>query len=106
MYRHETKPMTASPDKYPQKYFKGKLCKKCGDVFQPVAPSHLYCSDKCFKHARIDNYLRRNYGVDLDWYKQQLARQNNICAICELPGWSMKEGYELLLVVDHDHKKK
>ena len=36
----------------------------------------------CHKIAAKDRYMRRNYGVTLEWYQKQLASQGNKCAIC------------------------
>ena len=93
---------SATPDKYPQGYFKKKPCRICDTIFQPVAPSHLYCSESCFEHARIDKYLKRNYGVDYNWYKNKLEEQNHRCAICKGEGFKMRDK-GVKLVVDHDH---
>lgn len=49
------------------------------------------------KEKREDARLRRVYGVTLDWYKKQLAKQNNGCAICHRPPKKLK------LAVDHNH---
>ena len=44
-----------------------------------------------------DGYLRRNYGVGLDWYEGQLDRQGGRCAIC------LCRPRTRVLAVDHDH---
>jgi len=47
-----------------------------------------------------DIRLQRTYGVGLDWYYEQLGRQNGVCAISgALPGARR-------LHVDHDHSWK
>lgn len=50
-------------------------------------------------------YLKSNYGVDLDWYTNQLKIQRGLCYICKLPETSVdkKTGLVLQLSVDHDH---
>lgn len=102
MYSRPKKAFTASPDKYPQGYFKDKPCRKCEEKFTPLAPSHLYCSDKCFNHGQTDMYLMKTYGVTYDWYLAKLEEQNHLCAICGGEGFKMKDS-GVKLVVDHDH---
>ena len=48
------------------------------------------------KKAR-DGYLRRNYGVGLDWYDEKLEAQGGRCAIC------LCRPRTRVLAVDHDH---
>lgn len=96
--------MTASPDKYPQGRFNSKPCRKCGTVFEPQAPSHLYCSQECTDLMFTSNYLRRNYDITVEQYQKMLTEQNSKCKICNKPGFKIKESHKLLLVVDHCHK--
>lgn len=106
MYRTGNKPqseMTASPDKYPQKKFKEKPCKCCGMLFQPQAPSHLYCSQDCADAGWSDNYLQNTYGITHVEYKRLEQAQNGVCAICGGEGFLMRETHWKKLVVDHDH---
>lgn len=95
--------MTATPDKYPQGYFKEKPCRKCGSMFKPNAPSHLYCSQECADWNLTSNYLKRNYNIDYDSYFDLLETQEQKCKICGGEGFTMKEEHKLKLVVDHDH---
>lgn len=47
------------------------------------------------------HYLRKKYGVTLEWFEQKLAEQDGRCAICRSadPGaWPWQD-----FVVDHDH---
>ena len=95
---------TASPDKYPQGYFKPKKCRWCGNIFNPNAPSHLFCSQECADAAGEDNYFRRTYGICRDEYLDLLDKQNGKCAICGGEGFVMnKDRHKAKLVVDHDH---
>ncbi len=41
----------------------------------------------------------KKYGVTIDWYEAQLAKQNGLCALCQKPP---EEGRRL--AVDHCHK--
>ena len=46
-----------------------------------------------------DQRLQREYGITLEQYEKILAYQNDCCAICKRPAWSMK----MSLAVDHCH---
>lgn len=94
---------TASPDKYPQRYFKDKPCKNCGTVFSPLAPSHLHCSEECSSRSHSNRYLERNYGINMDVYEQMLNEQNHLCKICGEEGFTMANYHSMKLVVDHCH---
>jgi hypothetical protein len=47
--------------------------------------------------------LKKLYGVTLDWYKEQHAKQGGVCAICNQPETSVIRGKTLSLAVDHCH---
>jgi hypothetical protein len=47
--------------------------------------------------------LKKYYGVTLDWYKEQHAKQGGVCAICNQPETSVIRGKTLSLAVDHCH---
>jgi hypothetical protein len=47
--------------------------------------------------------LRKNYGVTLEWYREQLAKQKNVCAICEQPETAVIKGKVISMSVDHCH---
>lgn len=95
---------TATPDKYPQGYFKDKPCRRCGKMFTPKAPSELYCSDKCKDEAISSRYLEREYGITIDEYNNLLKKQDYKCAICGGEGFVMDSSrHKIKLVVDHDH---
>jgi len=112
MYRDANKKqseMTASPEKYPQGFFKEKGCKRCGEVFQPNAPSHMYCSEECKTAAYDDGYLMRTYGITLADYEELLKKQDHKCAVCGSEGFSLakhKTRETVKLVVDHCHDTK
>lgn len=98
------KNMTAAISKYPQKYFKDKSCKHCNEVFSPIAPSHMFCSDSCKDFSYSDNYYKNNYGVSYQEVLDLLEKQNHLCAICNTKGFKMHEGIKYNLVVDHCHE--
>ena len=50
-----------------------------------------------------DKDLKKNYGVTLDWYKEQYDKQDGACAICKQPETSVIRGKVLSLAVDHCH---
>lgn len=107
MYAHKNKrrnEWTATPDKFPQKRFNPKPCRKCATVFQPVAPSNLYCSDPCADHGLASAYLKRTYGISLDDYHLMLEEQGHRCKLCGGEGFVMNAAHhKLKLVVDHCH---
>lgn len=94
---------TATPDKYPQGRFKPKSCRTCGEMFSPIAPSHLHCSDECSSKAQTNRYLQRNYGINLTKYETMLEEQGHCCKLCGGEGFLMKENHKVKLVVDHCH---
>ena len=55
MHNRQQVDQTATPSKYPQGWFKDKPCRRCGTMFKPKAPSHLYCSQDCSDDAYADN---------------------------------------------------
>lgn len=95
--------MTATPQKYPQGYFKEKPCKLCSVVFKPSAPSHMYCGQECADIALIEKYLRREYRISYSEYMDMLKRQDEKCVICGGEGFKMQDHHKIKLVVDHCH---
>jgi hypothetical protein len=95
---------TATPSLYPQGFFHVKKCRHCGDLFEPKAPSELYCSDECKDYHIVDHYLRRNYHIDLDDYLDIAEQQGFVCAICHKDNFQMSTNHSGALVVDHDHE--
>ena len=49
------------------------------------------------KRKARETYLRRKYGVGLDWYEKKLEEQGGRCAIC------LCRPRTRVLAVDHDH---
>ena len=91
--------------KYPQGYFKPKKCRRCGSVFQPVAPSNHYCSEECATAAYEDNYYLRNYNITKADFIAMKGQPSFKCALCGSEGFCMDNGKnkQEKLVVDHDH---
>ncbi len=50
-----------------------------------------------FSDIRLASRLRA-YGKTIEWYKEQLGKQNYVCAICK------KSSVKGRLAVDHDHR--
>lgn len=50
-----------------------------------------------------NTYLKKLYGVTLDWYKEQSAKQGDACAICNQPETAVIRGKVISLAVDHCH---
>lgn len=48
-------------------------------------------------------FLKRTYGVTLDWYNEQHAKQIGVCAICAKPETTVIHGRQVSLAVDHCH---
>lgn len=101
--RKQQNEMTGDPSKYPQGYFKEKPCRECGEVFQPCAPSHLYCSQDCANKGVSRNYLMKNYKISLEQFLHLYEKQNGLCAICKTEGFKMVETAKLKIVLDHCH---
>ena len=51
----------------------------------------------------LDQDLRRNYGVTLDWYRETLSNQHDVCAICKQPETTEIRGKVIAMAVDHCH---
>ena len=98
------KPITTTPDFWPQKRFNKKPCRNCDKEFEPQSPCHLYCTDQCAAEGKTSAYLKRNYGISYFEYLDMLKDQNNVCKICGEIGFTMTDHHNLLLVVDHCHE--
>ena len=70
------------------------------------------CRYDAMQRKSLDAQLRGRYGVDVEWYEAQLARQDGVCGICKKPesrrsrlkgkpGITSKSTTRLS--VDHDH---
>lgn len=94
---------TATPDKYPQGYFKEKKCRCCKCMFKPKAPSELYCSDDCKDKASTNKYLKRTYGITYRQYRLMHEAQGGRCKICDSEGFVMANHHKMKLVVDQCH---
>lgn len=98
------KDFTATVDKYPNKNFKDKPCKWCGETFKPVGPSHHYCTDTCRKQVYSDKHYKRSYGTTLMEVKNLYKDQDGICAICKTYGFKMREDHTTGMNLDHCHE--
>lgn len=96
--------MRSNPSSYPQRHFNSKGCRWCDKSFQPVGPSHLYCSDYCKDNGLSNNYYMNNYKIGLRDVEQMLINQNNLCAICQEVGFKMSYNVKSPLNVDHCHE--
>lgn len=105
----------------PEKPPKSQACRP--DKIQPWSKNNFYWKEKrsssqdrkeymreWHKKARVanlelntDKHLRKKYGVSLEWYREQLSRQNNVCAICRMPETSVIRGKVIAMPVDHCH---
>lgn len=63
--------------------------------------SEYYQEHKDKKKAYDRRYsIKSKYGVELDWYDEQLKRQNGRCAVCGMTEPGTASGY---FCVDHNH---
>ena len=51
----------------------------------------------------LDAKLQKKYGITLEWYREQLSKQNNVCAICKQPETAVIRGKVISMPVDHCH---
>lgn len=90
--------------KYPNGFFKDKLCKYCNTGFTPQAPSHHYCNEDCAEWGRVSAYYLRRYGLNIDEVKEMFDKVDNKCEICGSEGFIMgANGHKHRLVIDHCH---
>lgn len=47
--------------------------------------------------------MQKTFGISLEEYREMLARQDNVCAICEQPETATRNGKVRWLAVDHCH---
>lgn len=76
--------------------------------------NQFYCSSKCGQHvsnrkkrirlAHIDYCRKRLYGITGPEYATMLTKQNYLCAICQGPEKRKRNGKQMRLCVDHDHR--
>ena len=52
----------------------------------------------------LEQDLKKNYGVTLEWYRDTLSKQNNVCAICKTSEVAVIQGKVIAMSVDHCHK--
>ncbi len=95
---------TGAPEKYPQGYFNPKPCKECGKEFEPISPSHLYCTDECVQLGYDRARMMKVYGITLEEYFEMVDSHAGLCAICGRVGFQMGKNQKLLLVIDHCHE--
>jgi len=88
--------------KYPNGYFKPKLCKTCSVEFTPEAPSQFYCGIKC---RGRNSYYVRNYGFNEEELAKKKAAQDYKCYLCLGEGFVMNNKiHHERLAVDHCHE--
>lgn len=56
------------------------------------------------RDTRSNSHYKRKYGITVDTYKEMLAEQSGVCAICHKPESACSKGNILPLAVDHCHK--
>lgn len=84
-----------------------KLCTHCKeekslDNFYNFARTkdgkHCYCKP-CDDKIRVNNRLKKKYGITLEEYQRLWEGQGEVCAICKTPKLTQR-----MLCVDHCHK--
>lgn len=95
---------TAEVSKYPQGYFNMKPCRECDQEFQPIAPSHMYCSDECACLGHDRRRMEKNYGMTLEEYDKMVEDHAGKCGICGGEGFELVKGQKNLIVIDHCHE--
>lgn len=85
------------------------VCKACVKAYtqENIEKVRKYKNDyyyanreKCIEKDR-KNYLKRKYNVTVEWFEEQLDRQNGKCMIC---GTTEGGGKSSTLHVDHNHE--
>ena len=86
-----------------------KICRKCGKellagaFYKRTSNKHdglsSYCKQCSNYNGRI-NFLKRKYGISIDYYNKILKEQNYKCAICG----KLQVDCKKALSVDHSHK--
>lgn len=90
--------------RYTKDSYKQKSCKWCNNLFQPLASSHLFCSDNCKDISFTNSYFKKKYGITFAEVKELLEKQNYQCAVCHTNGFKMHPNSWSSLNVDHDHE--
>ena len=84
--------------------FKPKQCRYCSKEYIPTNSSNLYCSSRCAEDGVIQRHFRKSYGLTYSEVIELREKQNNLCAICDEPGFLMNDRVKSGLNVDHNHK--
>jgi hypothetical protein len=88
--------------KYPNGYFKDKICKTCGTVFTPEAPAQFYCTSEC---RGKNSYYMRCYGLTEAEYEKMKSEQEHTCYLCGSEGFIIgSNNHTEKLAVDHCHE--
>lgn len=53
--------------------------------------------------ARLDKFLRRDFGITVEEYKAKLLGQNGVCANCKQPETATRNGNLRRMAIDHCH---
>ena len=87
----------------PVKKFRQKVCRFCGEVFEPKAPSHFYCCQDCAECGWSEGYIKRSYGMTFEQWVCMYEKAGGSCQICGSRGFKMNPNHQMTLLVDHDH---
>lgn len=50
-----------------------------------------------------NNYLKKTYNVDINWFNEKLKQQGGVCGICKKAENTIIRGVPISLAVDHCH---
>jgi hypothetical protein len=106
----------------PEKPEKSQACRS--DSSLPWSKDNFYWKEKRGSSEAVKDYMRewrekaraanpdyylnqdlyKKYGITLEWYRETLAKQNNVCAICKEPETTVIREKVIKMPVDHDHE--
>ena len=82
------------------KYGSAYYCKICATANSRKHYNRRIKEDPEYKESKRNSWLRKTYGITLKEYKDKLANQNHMCAICQVA--LLDNGTWTHL--DHNHK--
>lgn len=82
------------------KYGYGYWCKLCASENSRKHHKRRIESDAEYRNSKKNSYIKTEYGITLQQYKEKLEQQNNSCSICGVKLSAHDKNTHL----DHDHK--
>lgn len=82
-------------------------CRECVADYRVENKERIDTQIKAAKEANPDKYkdqwMRNQYGISLEYYRELLKNQGGVCAICGTDNPGQRAGKPLSFCVDHDH---